>query len=187
MHIKKLEFTSDYGSMLTEYNAITSKVPWLPLNQIGLTSRPGATDVWRDAGGSLYNRATGEKLGNECDFTVWNIASRNYIRQQIEALARYENTSIGRVRIMKLMPKCGLSVHKDLEIRYHYVFQTNKKSFFCYNESAIREDSDLPVTAVCYHIPQDGHWYKADTTKVHWVYNGGDTERIHLVVCGTGK
>ena len=44
-------------------------------------------------------------------------------------------------------------------------------------------DEYLGIKANCYHLPMDGQWYKVDTTKTHWVYNGGDSPRIHLVVC----
>jgi hypothetical protein len=42
---------------------------------------------------------------------------------------------------------------------------------------------DSDVSAKCYHIPADGYFYKVDTTKDHFVYNGGWEPRIHLVIC----
>ena len=41
----------------------------------------------------------------------------------------------------------------------------------------------LSVVGECYHIPADGQWYHVNTVKTHWVYNGGSTPRIHIVVC----
>jgi hypothetical protein len=74
-----------------------------------------------------------------------------------------------------------LSVHKDKEIRYHLVLKTNNNSYICQHINA--SQNSLNPIAVCYHIPKDGNWYKVDTKRNHWVYNGGNEERIHLVVC----
>lgn len=185
MYLEKLEFTSDYDRMITECDTLIKTISWMSTNQIGLNCRPGVHNKWTDAAGSLQNRQTGERRANEWDFTEWNLNNDNYIRQQIEHLAELESAKLGRIRIMRLMPKTGLSIHADLEIRYHYVLYTNPKSFFCFNETVPNSNSVLPVKALCYHIPRDYHWYKVDTTKVHWVYNGGETDRVHLVVCGT--
>jgi hypothetical protein len=65
------------------------------------------------------------------------------------------------------------------------VIRTNPKAYIAHNVVDNNpERSVLPTTSVCYHLPADGIWYKVDTREVHWVYNGGEEERIHLVVCG---
>jgi hypothetical protein len=78
---------------------------------------------------------------------------------------------------MRLMPKTGLSVHADFECRYHYVLETNKYAYF--GEAV----NDNELSAKCYNIPADGSFYRVDTTKEHFVYNGGWEPRIHLVIC----
>ncbi len=48
------------------------------------------------------------------------------------------------------------------------------------------ESSFSPInelSAKCYNIPADGSFYRVDTTKEHFVYNGGWEPRIHLVIC----
>jgi hypothetical protein len=75
------------------------------------------------------------------------------------------------------MPKSGLSVHPDFEHRYHLSIVTNKYSYFG------EHVGETDVSAKCYHIPSDGYFYKVDTTREHFVYNGGWEPRIHLVLC----
>jgi len=43
--------------------------------------------------------------------------------------------------------------------------------------------NDNELSAKCYNIPADGSFYRVDTTKEHFVYNGGWEPRIHLVIC----
>jgi hypothetical protein len=140
---------------------------------------------WFDACGSLYDKIRSVKVSEEFDFTEWNLDQNSYIRQQIETLERNHNLTCGRVRIMRLLPHVGLSVHRDDEVRYHLVLKTNPKAYIAHNVVDNNpERSVLPTTSVCYHIPMDGYWYMVDTRQIHWVYNGGEEERIHLVVCG---
>lgn len=184
MFIEKLEHCSDYSRMLSEANEIINNVTWNNGNQIGLNRRVNSIeDIWKDAAGSIFD-ANGKRLKHEREFTEWNINENYYIRQQIESLLSVENIKHGRIRIMRLLPKTGLSVHSDYEHRYHYVLSTNSHSFVCqaaYDMNTNR--SDIRTSSVCYHLPLSTHWYKINTKEIHWVYNGGSTERIHLVVC----
>lgn len=185
MFIKRLEEISDLSKVNEEFNSILSSVGWGQLNQLGFKHRPGAEHPWFDAAGSLFNRQTGELISDESDYSEWTVDSNSYIRQQIEMLERNHGFKCGRVRVMRLMPRSGLSVHQDQEVRYHLVLKTNQKSYIAHRVVDNNPDrSVLPSTAVCYHLPMDGTWYEVDTREVHWVYNGGDDERIHLVVCG---
>lgn len=185
MFIKRLDFYSDISVVYSGLDELLKITSWLPENQIGLNRRnSNDNDIWKDAVGSLYNRESNTYNGHESEFNIWNLGSDNYVRQQIELLQDREKFTAGRVRFMRLLPKTGLSVHKDNEVRYHLVLKTNPKSYICTNDVLLESDSDLNIAATCYHIPDDGHWYKVDTRQVHWVYNGGMIERIHLVVCG---
>jgi hypothetical protein len=185
MFIKRLEETSDLAKVTQELNSILATVGWGQLNQIGLKHRPGAEDPWFDAAGSLYDKEKKNRLSLETDYSEWSVGPDSYIRQQIEMLENNHNFKCGRVRIMRLLPRSGLSVHRDEEIRYHLVLKTNHKSYIAHHVVDNNPDrSVLPSTAVCYHLPMDSTWYEVDTREVHWVYNGGDVERIHLVVCG---
>lgn len=180
MFISKLNLMSDIELIKNDLLGILQITQWHN-NQIGLNHKYLASNIWEDATGSLYNKAQKKFIATESEFNIWNLESSNYIRQQIEMLVETQKFRLGRVRFMKLNPHCGLSVHYDKELRYHLAIETNKSAFICNN---INDSNDnLSIIAQCYHIPNDSYWYKVDTTQVHWVYNGGETERIHLLVC----
>ena len=187
MFIERLKITSDIKLISDELDRILQQQSWEPYNQIGLTRRSNwnqERNVWLDGSGSLYNNDSADYVADETEFNVWNIDSDWYTRQQIELLSE-NRFSLGRVRFMLLKPKTGLTVHQDREYRYHLVLKTNSKSYIAYNnKTADFKKSQLVSVANCYHIPADGYWYRVDTTKSHWVYNGGNTDRIHLIVCG---
>jgi Aspartyl/Asparaginyl beta-hydroxylase len=187
MFIKRLDIESDSNNLFrsaTELFDIAHE-PWWAINQISLKSRVNSSDPWRDGTGSLTNRATGEILATEGDFQHWNISQDNPIRLAITQLQNHLNIPLGRARIMRLLPHAGLSVHRDRELRYHLVLKTNPKAFIAHNVTDTNPlRSDIPTAAIAYHLPQDNIWYQIDTRETHWVYNGGEEERIHLVVCG---
>lgn len=177
--IQPTNFFSDLEQMYSDIYSVIHKAGWNSYNQIGITYRPNAANPWTDAAGSLVNSITKIRSGYEKDFTLYNPIPE-YLKEQLELLRTNQNCKFGRIRIMRLSPKSGLSIHKDSEPRFHYVVDTNKKSFFCFNKDTMGQD--LEVRAECYHIPRDGQWYYVDTTKTHWVYNGGESDRVHLVV-----
>ena len=189
MFIKQLELKTDSATVLADLNhqlqSTTQYLVWSRMNQLGITSRPGIQNPWEDATGSLYNRTDGSWRGKESDFTEWNIpstATQTAIKQLQEYLG---GITFGRIRWMRLPPKTGLSVHKDQELRYHLVLQTNPRAYIAHETSDVDPlRSTIPTAAAAYHLPLDNHWYQVDTRQIHWVYNGGNTERIHLVVCG---
>jgi hypothetical protein len=125
--------------------------------------------------GSLYDKEKGVFTGKESDFNQWVDSVPEYTRKRIEDLELYHDIKFGRIRYMRLMTKTGLSVHFDTECRYHYVLDTNINSFF-------GEKTDGELAARCYHLPTDSHFYIVDTTRNHFVYNGGWEPRIHLVL-----
>lgn len=175
--IQKLEFRSDLTIIKNDLEWILSnKSEWLSQNQIGIRHRPGAEDQWKDATGWTYDPIKKERYSRESDFTKWNDECPEYTRMNLDELAKIENvTSWGRIRFMRLEPKRGLTMHVDDGVRYHFVLETNHSSIFgeCFKNQEIR--------SIAYHVPADGHWYKVDTSREHFVYNGGYTPRIHLV------
>ena len=190
MFIKRLNIQGDPAAVLEEFNGIISEGEpqqvWRKMNQLGFNHRPTTTNIWEDATGSLFDRINNTWRGRESDFTNWNIPPTSTIRQQINHLQSTIDVPLGRIRIMRLLPRTGLSVHKDLELRYHLVLQTNPKAYIAHETNDIDpQRSDLPTTAATYHLPLDNYWYQIDTRETHWVYNGGTQERIHVVVCGT--
>lgn len=168
----------DHNQMYQDASSIINLVGWGDKNQISLNSRPWDNDPWHDGAGSTINKRTGQKIMNEQDFTEWNPLPE-FIKKSLLELQSKEKIKFGRIRLMKLESHRGLSVHADFEKRYHYVIQTNIKCYFGFSQT---QDQNVP-TAICYHIPADGQWYHIDTTKLHFVYNGSNFDRIHLVVC----
>ena len=177
MFLEKLNINVDVVQVRNALAHIINLTEWSD-NQIGLSHRnPPQKDVWKDCTGSLYDREKGIELVTEFEFTELNKQIPEYLKHILEQLATIENIKLGRVRFMRLQRHQGLSVHKDTSIRYHLALETNQYSYIAQglDQSGIR--------AVCHHIPADGYFYKVDTTKEHFVYNGGKTDRIHLVIC----
>lgn len=177
MFITKTPHIANLAAAQADLDFYLQNRPWPMWNQLGLTYRPGAEDQCLDAHGSLYDKDKQEFIAKESDFTEWGGLVGDYTKNRILELAETEGFKVGRVRYMRQMPKNGLSVHTDMEQRYHLVLSTNPHAFFG------RTVADDDVKANCYHIPADGHFYKVDTTQEHFVYNGGWEPRIHLVIC----
>lgn len=181
--INRLDLKCDITKIVDECQSIITEHGWGYKNQIGLNARIDALNQWHDSTGSLYDKIDKKFIANETDFSEWNLDENNYIRKQIELLQSVEGFKMGRIRIMRLHPHTGLSVHMDREVRFHMVLKTNRSAYFAFNNGVLVPDN-VSKMGEFYHIPKDGSWYKVDTKKMHWVYNGGEEERIHLVVCG---
>ena len=183
--ITKLTISADLDTMRSDLETTLEKCPWpledihlkTPGNQIGLRCRPTSADPYLDASGGLYDKTKHKFIAKESDFSEFNDLVNPYTKSKLTELAEIEKINLGRVRYMRLMPKTGLSIHHDWEVRYHYVLHTNEHSLF----GEYNNNSD--TKALCYHIPADSYFYKVDTTRDHFVYNGGWEPRIHLVVC----
>jgi len=184
--ISKTENNIDLNLALTEYINIIEAQNWpkkydsegntLSSNQIGLNYRPGASDQWLDNTGSLYNSSLQQFDAKEKDFTEFNIENAPYTIKFIKNLAKKIGFKIGRVRYMRLQEKTGLTVHQDLEQRYHIALITHPSAFF----GEVIDHNEY--SAKCYHIPADGYVYKVDTRRKHFVYNGGRQDRVHIVI-----
>lgn len=146
----------------------------MPGNQLSATHRPGE-DVWTDGTGNLWDPVKQQFIATEADFSEYNPYLGSHTINFLEELALKEGVKFGRIRYMRLVPKKGLSIHKDFDFRYHLVLNTNAGALF-------GEITQGDVKAVCYHLPADGYAYKVDTTREHFVYNGGWEDRIHLVI-----
>ncbi len=175
--IEKTSIVADHTKMLEDLHFVLEKTKFSDNGQIGLTHRPGSDNPWHDAVGSLYDKKTSTIIARENEFTEWHKDVPAYTKEILIKLSTSFNFTPGRIRYMRLKSKTGLSVHKDLEQRYHYVLDTNEKSYMLLSEQY--DGADVRG----WHIPLDGHFYKVDTTREHFVYNGGFTDRIHLVIC----
>lgn len=170
--IIKTNYQADLKQAIIDLQNILLQTPWPVKNQISLKHRPGCNS-WDDGIGSLYNKEKEQFYETESSFTEWNEKTPIYTRGLVQQLERKYNFISGRVRLMRLLPKTGLTVHKDMEQRFHLPLITNPKCYFF-------EVTDNIPTGV--HIDSDGYFYLIDTTRDHFVYNGSLEERIHLVV-----
>jgi hypothetical protein len=184
MFIKKINLSADLTKLKEDISNLLLVTSWEPYNQIGLKYRPDADDIWSDSLGSIYDRDNDTPLAEENEFTEWNQYTPAYTRDAIEELQKLLNIKIGRVRYMLLKPKTGLTLHKDREVRYHIVIETNPDAYVSASQQFISTNDIVPIIGMNYHLPADGYWYQVDTRRRHHVYNGGKTDRIHLVVCG---
>jgi hypothetical protein len=146
----------------------------MPGNQLSATHRPGE-DIWTDGTGNLWDPVKEQFVATEADFSEYNPYLGEYTKSVLEELKQKEGVNLGRIRYMLLEPKKGLSIHKDFDFRYHLVLNTNAGALF-------GETMQGDVKAACYHLPSNGIVYKVDTTREHFVYNGGWENRIHLVI-----
>lgn len=175
LFIQKTHVALDHTQMMADLEDVLKISPWSQFNQIGLTHRLHAANPWQDAIGSLYDYETETHLGQENEFTEWCPGVPEYTKSQIINLARDQDFTIGRVRYMRLPPKRGLSVHHDAQTRFHYVLETNAHSYmFLVHQSG---------HVIGYHLPVDYQFYHVNTKLDHFVYNGGKTDRVHLVIC----
>jgi len=177
MFIKQLKLSSNLSKLNDDCRLLIDTVGWGKQNQICLNTFQGANDPWFDGIGSLIFDNKFQVM--EQDFKIFNDIP-DYLKTQILQLQDSEKIRLGRIRLMKLAPKTGLSVHYDLERRYHLALETNKYSYFCFNNT--ETTNELEPQAQCFHIPSNGYWYEVNTKLVHWVYNGGKTDRIHIVI-----
>lgn len=150
---------------------------WDHTNQVGLRMRAGADNPSRDACGLLTDRHTGRVLGVEADFTEWCPGLPQGLIDLLSALERDQGITLGRARFMRCPSKAGLTMHADPSQRFHLAVETNPNAIMgeCFRDREYR--------CVGYHIPGDGRWYRVDTRREHFIYNGGWEPRIHLVAC----
>lgn len=177
MFIKKLDLAVDLEQVKRDTQEIISKVGWGDINQISLVHRPSTLDPneqWRDGTGSLFEN--GKKIIEEAEFSVINEKIPEYTKQILNDLAVSQNIKIGRTRLMNLPYNQGLGVHRDESERYHLAIVTHNYAYIA------NVNSSNPM-AICYHIPDNCHFYKVNTTLEHFVFNGYRQPRIHLVIC----
>lgn len=180
--INKTDMSVDMEQIRSELEYAVSQCPWEWSskpgigNSLGLNYRPGALNPWADSFGSLYDKETQQLIGTELDYSEWHPEGLDYTKEKIFELAERFKFKVGRCRYLRLMPKTGLSIHTDMEPRFHLAIETNPKCLIARTVTGQEE------SALCYHIPADGFFYKVDTTKEHFVFNGSWEPRIHLVI-----
>lgn len=103
----------------------------------------------------------------EQDFTILCEGFKNSVFEDVynKIIEKYK---VGRIRIMKSLPKTCLTWHVDDTPRIHYPLKTQAGCFMVIeNESKFLELNK---------------WYFTNTILPHTAFNGSTEERLHLVV-----
>lgn len=109
-----------------------------------------------------------ENLLKETDFTTLCTQFKGTIFEEIhKELSKHY--VLGRVRLMRALPKTCLSWHRDTSIRIHYPIKTQEGCF-------------MVVEDEVKHLEKNKWWWTNTTTK-HTAVNSSKESRIHLVVC----
>ena len=117
-------------------------------------------------------------FGDSYLFEIWN------------TLRYSTGIPVARMRIARIRPNRCYSFHNDEERRLHLAVDTNSKAFFVVSEYP-RDSNNMPVypeprfvmeNLHSYHVSADGFFYNLDANHAHTAFNGGQTERIHLVI-----
>lgn len=77
---------------------------------------------------------------------------------------------VGRVRLMKSLPRYAMSWHYDYNDRLHYPVKTQ---FGCF----------MVIEDQIQHLEQNTWYWTATNGNYHTAFNGSNEERIHLVAC----
>ena len=111
-----------------------------------------------------------EKRLNKVDETQYTELCKPFKGTYVEEIYAEisQRWKIGRFRFLMKPPRSCLSWHRDPEKRLHIPIITNPGC-----RMVIEDES--------FHMPANGSLYITDNTKYHNFFNGGETDRIHLV------
>ena len=181
-HIQRLNMSFDIDKLQAALQECLRRVDYMGNLQdqgfasLPLTQRPGQTE-WteNDLSGRFWTRGDDryveeprEDLVPEIDFSEFNPMFAGTYFEEVMAALR-EHFPIGRTRILsKSMYNCN-SWHRDPEPRLHIPIHTNPGALMAINHH---------VT----HLPADGSVYFTDTRAYHTAMNGGETNRVHIVI-----
>lgn len=91
---------------------------------------------------------------------------------------------VTRMRLAKMSPHSKIAAHKDYDtdysIRVHIPIFTNKDCFFFMKRPGSSKISSK-------HMEANGSCWFFNQGMEHWVINGGDEERIHLILSINGQ
>ena len=181
-------FKFDPILLIASMHQVERAVGWSENNQIALSCAPDdcTLSLQSAAHGAATcpSRVNGDIVREDCWYDDFHPGFRHTYFYDIWKELRQQIRYAWRMRLMKLRPKGCLSFHEDFYERYHIPIITNDRSFFFVNET---NEVPWPVDGVrvpsisTFHLPADGSVYQVDTKKHHTVYNGGRTNRVHLV------
>ena len=169
---------------------LESIIDWNEYDQICINTLPGKTDDHQFGIGSLtHDWNNSKKVWSEesnsykievplyatpmqdSDFTeVCDIFKGTIFDDMMTILQ--ERYMLGRVRIMKSLPKSCLSWHRDLSVRLHYPLKT-------------QTGCKMVIEDTVFSIPAN-EWWLTDTLKWHTAFNASKEPRVHIVTCILG-
>ena len=143
----------------------------IPLNQIpndpdSVKGHKARGVYWTkpDSSGKEFSRDVTIEESEYSEFI--NDFKNTYFEEVYDELKkRYK---LGRVRLLLKEPRSTLSWHRDPEPRLHIPIYTNPGCL-------------MVIDKVAHHMPADGSVYITDNSKYHNFFNGGETDRLHLV------
>lgn len=159
MLVEKTNIKVDLEGLRQDYLTNIDKWP-KHKNRVCLNNHDGIDDYVKNSGQRLIYT----------EFKHINSVFKNTI---------WENTlklfpgKLGRARLMLMSHEKLLTIHRDIEARYHIALFTDP--------SCIAYDVE---TSTGIHIPSDGYIYRLDGRRLHTVFNSSNNfTRVHLVVC----
>ena len=188
MHFKKLPIIFDEEKLVEAFEQVMHIAPWpekvlggnTQYHQVCLTKKAGEESpqcYYDGVGGAYRTMVDGQEVIrqqqlDEKDYSVFIPEfSHTYFKEVYDTLMEYckehYDGKLGRVRLMKSKPRTCLSWHRDPEARIHVPIITN------IGAKLIIEDEVK-------HLPIGRAWY-TNTVFYHSQFNGGETDRVHLV------
>ncbi len=168
---------NEYSWFLNDYGTVTDDPSIIDFNAICLNRKPGDTKsiTGGNVRGKYWTYPTDrpieeERLPYVDEESYTEICPEflgTYTEEIINALA--SRWKIGRARFLMKPPRSCLSWHRDPERRIHIPVKTNLGCRMVIEDEA-------------FHMPADGTIYITDNRVYHNFFNGGEENRIHLVV-----
>lgn len=171
-YIARTEVSFDLPSALESLQEILAKYPFtFDRRQISLVHRTETDQSILDGVGSLYDFENRKWNARENDFRFFNEEFKDtYFHEIFTRMQEYTGGKIRRFRLMNIPPKTCYSMHQDPTVRYHLVLRTNEQAFFVFQKLG------------AFFLPADQHIYWVNTRHFHTAMNGGQEDRVHLVM-----
>jgi len=191
-YFEKLPIIFDELKLVEALRQVGEIAPWpeqsvhKKYHQICLTKREGQTapECFYEGSGGIYRTMVdGQEVIrqqelDEKDYCVFiPEIGHTYFREVYDTLREFVGTkydgALGRVRLIKSVPRVCLSWHRDPEPRLHVPIVTN------IGAKMIIEDEVK-------HLPVGRAWY-TNTIFYHSQFNGGEEDRVNLVTSITRR
>jgi len=152
-------------------------------HQVCLTKKPGELppDCYYEGVGGIYRTMVDgqevmrQQALDERDYSEFIPEfEHTYFKEVYDTIRDHVfhwDSVIGRVRLIRSVPRACLSWHRDPESRIHVPIVTNI-------------GAKLVIEDEVKHLPVGRAWY-TNTINYHSQFNGGETDRIHFVAAIT--